>query len=115
MLEQGIIEKSSSEWAAPIVLVKRKYGSLRMCVDYRWLNSVLREDAYPMPCIDDLIKARGRARFITALDLTRGYWQMPVEAEDQHKTAFTTPFGLIQFRVMLFGLNGMPASFHAND
>ena len=64
-----------------------------------------------MPCIDDLIDTLGNAKFITALDLTRGYWQMPVAAGDQHKTAFTTPFGLFQFQVMPFGLNGAPASF----
>ena len=91
--------------------MKKKDGSLRMCVDYRRLNSVSREDAYPMPRIDDLIDKLGKAKFITAVDLTRGYWQMPVAAKDQHKTAFTTPFGLFQFRVMPFGLNGAPASF----
>ena len=111
MLESGIIDKSTSEWAAPIVLVRKKDGSIQMCVDYRRLNSVSREDAYPMPCVDDLIDRLGKARFITTLDLTRGYWQMPVAAEDQHKTAFATPFGLFQFRVMPFGLNGALASF----
>ena len=110
MLEDGIIDKSCSEWAAPIVLVK-KDGSLRMCMDYRRLNSVSREDAYPMPRIDDLIDKLGNAKFITTVDLNRGYWQMPVAAKDKHKTAFTTPFGLFQFRVMPFGLNGPPASF----
>ena len=100
-----------SEWAFPIVLVRKKDGSIRMCVDYRRLNSVSREDAYPMPRIDDLIDRLGKAKFITTLDLTRGYWQMPVAAEDQHKTAYATPFGLFQFRVMPFGLNGAPASF----
>ena len=64
-----------------------------------------------MPRIDDLIDRLGKAKFITTLDLTRGYWQMPVTAEDQHKTAFVTPFGLFQFKVMPFGLNGAPASF----
>ena len=108
MEESGIIEPSTSEWASPIVLVKKKDGSLRMYVDYRRLNSVT---AYPMPRIDDLIDQLGKARFITTLDLTRGYWQMPVAAGDQYKTAFTTPYGLYQFKVMPFGLCGAPASF----
>ena len=85
MLKSGIIKKSSSEWAAPIILVKKKDGSLRMCVDYHKLNSVTRSDAYPMPRIDDLIDQLGEAKYITALDLTRGYWQMPVAAKEHYK------------------------------
>ena len=111
MEKEGIIEKSYSEWAAPIVLVEKKDSTLRMCVDYRRLNTVSEMDAYPMPRIDDLIERVGEAKFITTLDLSRGYWQVPVRKEDQPKTAFTTPYGLFQFKVMPFGLQGAPATF----
>ena len=104
MEESGIIERSSNEWAAPIVLVKKKDGSLHLCVNYRRLNAVSQADAYPMPRIDKFID-------LTTLDLTRGYWQVPVDKESQFKTAFTTPFGLFQFRVMPFGLHRAPAMF----
>ena len=111
MEQAGIIERSSSEWAAPIVLVKKKDSTLRMCVDYRRLNAVSQMDAYPMPRVDELIDRLGDAKFITTLDLSRGYWQVPVSPKDQAKTAFTTPYGLFQFRVMPFGLQGAPATF----
>ena len=111
MLAEGIIEPSSSEWSFPMVLVKKKDGSLRLCVDFRRLNQVSECDAYPMPRIDDLIDRVGKSAFISTLDLTRGYWQVPVEEGAQAKTAFTTPFGLFQFRVMPFGLQGAPATF----
>ncbi|KAL5516825.1 hypothetical protein EMCRGX_G002246 [Ephydatia muelleri] len=111
MEKGGIIETSNSEWASPIVLIKKKDGTMRFCIDYRRLNAVTQVEAYPMPRIDDIIDRLGKARFISTLDLTRGYWQMPVATEDRAKTAFVTPKGLYQFKMMPFGLNGAPASF----
>ena len=111
MEQHGIIEQSTSEWSSPIVLVKKKDGTMRVCVDYRRLNAVTQVEAYPMPRIDEIIDQLGKARYISTLDLTKGYWQMPVAVKDRPKTAFVTPRGLFQFRVMPFGLNGAPASF----
>lgn len=76
MEQDGIIECSSSKWAFPIVLVKED-GTLHRCVDYRRLNSIIHTDAYPMPRVDDLIDSLGKAKYITTLDLARGYWNSP--------------------------------------
>ena len=97
MERADIIERSSSNWDAPIVLVK-KDGSLRMCVDSRHLNAISNADAYPMPRIDDLIDRVGRAKYTATLDLSKGCWQVPVDENSHHLTAFTTPFGLFQFK-----------------
>ena len=78
MHENGIIKPSTSEWSSPIVLVKKKDGTLRTCIDYQRLNSVSQADTYPMPRIDDVIDKLGRAKYITMIDLTRGYWKVPV-------------------------------------
>ena len=78
MLKHGVIERSCSDWASPLVTVRKKDGSLRLCVDYRRLNGLSRADAYPIPRVDDLIDRVGQARFISTLDLTKGYWQVPV-------------------------------------
>jgi len=111
MLKSGVIEPSNSEWSFPLVVVPKKDGSLRICVGYRKLNSLSQADAYPMPRIDDLIDRLGNARFITTLDLTKGYWQVPVARECRHLTAFITDGGLYQFVKMPFGLQGAPATF----
>ena len=111
MLAEGIIEPSSSAYSASIVLVTKKDGSLRLCVDYRKLYKSSQTDAYPMPRIDDPIDGLGNSWYISTSDLTKGYWQVPVAMEDRPKTVFVTPYGLYQFRVMPFGLQGAPAKF----
>ena len=93
------------------MLVKKSDRSLRLCVDYRRLNQVSVSDAYPMPRVDDLINCVGKSTYISTLDLTRGYWQVPVAPKDQPKTAFSTPFELYQFNTMPFGLKKAPATF----
>ncbi len=111
MLEMGVIEESYSDWASPIVLVPKTDGSVRFCVDYRKVNAVLKFDAYPMPRVDELLDRLGTARFYSTLDLTKGYWQIPLSPLSKEKSAFTTPFGLHQFVTLPFGLFGAPANF----
>ena len=99
------VSPAAGEWSSPVVIVNKKVGSLRICVDYRKLNRLSQMDAYPMPRVDDIIDQLCRAKYISTLDLTKGYWQVPVKATDRPKTAFSTPFGLYQFTVMPFGLH----------
>lgn len=105
MERNGVIEKSKSEWAFPLVIVTKKDGGVRLCVDYRKLNQITKFDAYPMPRIEELLDQIGTATFITTLDLAKGYWQVPMSLEDREKTAFITPKGLYQFTTMPFGLD----------
>ena len=111
MERDGIIEKSESEWASPLVVVTKKDGGIRLCVDYRKLNQVTKFDAYLMPRVDELLDKIGNAQFITTLDLAKGYGQVPVSKDDREKTGFVSPKGLYQFITMPFGLSGAPATF----
>ncbi|KAL0174660.1 hypothetical protein M9458_030628 [Cirrhinus mrigala] len=111
MLKLGVIEPSRSPWSSPIVLVPKPDGTLRFCNDYRRLNEVSDFDSYPMPRVDELLERLGRARYITTLDLTKGYWQVPLSEEAKPKTAFSTPSGHWQYRTLPFGLHGAPATF----
>ena len=111
MLQKDIIQPSSSPWASPIILVPKKDGSMRFCIDYRKLNCVTRKDAYPLPRVDDTLEALSGSKWFSTLDLICGYWQVEIEEKDRHKTAFCTREGLFEFKVMPFGLCNAPAVF----
>ena len=111
LLQTQVIRESCSPYAAPLVLVQKKDGSLRMCVDYRQLNAKTRRDAYPLPRIEESLDALTGAKWFSTLDLASGYNQVPVAEADKHKTAFCTPFGLFEFNRMAFGLCNAPSTF----
>ncbi|KAK8777518.1 hypothetical protein V5799_029140 [Amblyomma americanum] len=111
MLRDDVIQPSNSPWAAPVVLVRKKDGALRFCVDYRRLNNITKKDVYPLPRIDDTLDRLCNAKYFSSMDLKSGYWQIEVDERDREKTAFITPDGLFEFKVMPFGLCSAPATF----
>ncbi|KAJ9519642.1 hypothetical protein QJQ45_013270 [Haematococcus lacustris] len=111
LLAKGLIEPSSSPYGAPILFVQKKDGSLRMCIDYRALNKLTVRDRYPLPRIDDLFDKLAGKRVFSSLDLQSGYHQIRITEEDVPKTAFLTPMGQFQFKVLCFGLTNAPATF----
>ncbi|KAJ9511709.1 hypothetical protein QJQ45_018011 [Haematococcus lacustris] len=111
LLAKGLIEPSSSPYGAPNLFVQKKDGSLRMCIDYRALNKLTVRDRYPLPRIDDLFDKLAGKRVFSSLDLQSGYHQIRITEEDVPNTAFLTPMGQFQFKVLCFGLTNAPATF----
>ena len=111
MQASGVIQPSESPWASPVVMVKKKDGTHRFCVDYRQVNSVTKRDSFPLPRIDDLLDQLGQSCYFSTLDLASGYWQIPVDPKSVPKTAFITHQGLFEVLVMPFGLTNAPAVF----
>ena len=111
LVSKGFVRPNTSPWGAPVLFVKKKDGSLRLCIDYRELNKVTIRNQYPLPRIDDLFDQLQGARVFSKIDLRSGYHQLNIRSEDVPKTSFRTRYGHYEFLVMPFGLTNAPAVF----
>ena len=113
LVERQLIRPSTSPWGFPVLFVRKANGTLRMCVDYRALNKLTVHNRYPIPRIDDMLNMLSGACVFSSLDLMQGYYQVCIRDSDYPKTAFKTPFGSYEFRVLPFGLTNAPAVFQS--
>ncbi len=111
LLNNDLAEKSFSSWTSPCILVKKANGTYRFCTDYRKLNSVTKSDSFPLPRMEDWVDKVGSAKYVTKLDLLKGYWQIPLTERACEVSAFITPSGLYAYKVMAFGLRNAAATF----
>ena len=111
LLDNDFIEPSQSDWSSPCILVPKPDGTFRMCTDYRKVNSVTKTDSFPVPRMDDCIDNIGQAKYVTKFDLLKGFWQIPLTDRAKEISAFVTPDGLYQYKIMPFGMKNSPATF----
>ncbi len=111
LLENGFAVPSSSPWSSPSLLVPKSDQTPRFCNDYRKVNAVTKPDSFPLPCMDDCVDRVGSAKYVTKLDLLKGYWQVPLSQRASEVSAFVTPDHFLQYTVMPFGLRNAPATF----
>ena len=111
MLENDIIEESQSNWSSPCILVPKHDGGFRFCTDFRKVNDKTKSDSFPIPRIADCIDQIGNAKFVSTFDMLKGYWQVPLTQRAREISAFVTPSGLYQYKVMPFGMKNAPATF----
>ena len=110
LLENDFIEPSQSNYSSPCILVPKSNGTYRMCTDYRKVNSVTKTDSFPIPRIDDCVDKVGNSKYVTKFDLLKGFWQVPLTDRAKEVSAFATPNGLYQYKVMPFGMKNSPVS-----
>ncbi len=111
LIENGLAVPSCSPWCSPCVLVPKADGTSRFCTDYRKVNKLTKADSYPLPRMDDCIDRIGSAKFVTKLDLLKGYWQVPLTERASEISAFATPDAFLQYKILAFGLKNAPATF----